>query len=464
MIKKIKYIFLFSILLTIGICTHSFARITTNDPTVNSGATVTITVNSQEPVASGAIKLTTSNSGLTFKSASGGTVNGNLVAFAKTNNATSGIATYTFTAPTVSETKTYKLVFTSQDMADEEGNTILSSSATATVTVKGNTPSTGGNTSGGSSNGGSSNTQTKATIKKLVVAGKTYNNPSKNITVKVDNDVTTAKISVTTSNGESFTINKGNNVKLEEGTNTVKITLASGNVYTVNIRRAAKEDDTPNIIDEPKEEEKVLLKSLKLQGVKLEEEKVELSYSPEFSGEVYEYSVNVASDITKIDVKAIASKEDYTVEITGNEELKEGENIITILVKAKDSDKVTTYKIKVIKEEAVEAVATLDETPTTGEELKDNNIIKIIIVTFTALVAIAGIVFAVIEYNYSKKHPKEKMGKIPYSNIGFKDEETDKEDILEEQEDKKEKNEKEESKDKESNAEESKPKKRGKHF
>ncbi len=299
----------------------------------------------------------------------------------------------------------------------------------------------------------------KATIKKLVVAGKTYNNPYKNLTVKVDNDVTNAKISVTTSNGESYTINKGNNVKLEEGTNTVKITLASGNVYTVNIRRAAKEDDTPNIIDEPKPEEKILLKSLKLQGVNLEEEKVELSYSPEFSSEVYEYSVNVANDITKIDVEAIASKEDYTVEITGNEELKEGENIITILVKAKDSDKVTTYKIKVIKEEAVEAVATLDETPNTGEELKDNNIIKIVIVTFTALVAIAGIVFAVIEYNYSKKHPKEKMGKIPYSNIGFKDEETDKEDILEEQKDKKEENE-----DKDNNREEDKPKKRGKHF
>lgn len=426
MTKKIKYIFLFSILLIIGIGTHSFARITTNDPTVNSGATVTITVNSQEPVASGAIKLT-SNSGLTFKSASGGTVNGDLVAFAKTNNATSGIATYTFTAPTVSETKTYKLEFTSQDMADEEGNVISSSTATATVTVKGTTPSTGGS----DASNPNPPAQTKATIKKLVVAGKTYNNPSKNITVKVDNDVTNAKISVTTSNGESFKINKGDNVKLEEGTNTVKITLASGNVYTVNIRRAAKEDDTPNIIDEPKPKEKLLLKSLILQGVKLEEEKVELSYSPEFSSEVYEYSVNVANDITKIDVEAIASKEDYIVEITGNEELKEGENIITILVKAKDSDEVTTYKIKVIKEETVEAVATLDETPQTGEEEGiSENIIKIVIVTFTALVAIAGIVFAVIEYNYSKKHPKEEMGEIPYSEIGFKDEETDKEDIL----------------------------------
>ena len=51
------------------------------------------------------------------------------------------------------------------------------------------------------------------------------------------------------------------------------------------------------------------------------------------------------------------------------------------------------------------------------------------------------------------------MGKIPYSNIGFKDEETDKEDILKEQKDKKEENE-----DKDNNREEDKPKKRGKHF
>ena len=315
-----------------------------------------------------------------------------------------------------------------------DGSTIRSfTSKEIKVNPKPTTPPTEGNSGGNSSNGGSSTTQTKATIKKLVVAGKTYNNPSKNITVKVDNDVTNAKISVTTSNGESFKINKGDNVKLEEGTNTVKITLASGNVYTVNIRRAAKEDDTPNIIDEQKPEEKVLLKSLKLQGVNIDEEKVELSYSPEFSSEVYEYSVNVANDITKIDVEALANNENYLVEITGNEELKDGENIITILVKAKDSDKVTTYQIKVIKEKAIEAVATLDETPQTGEENGiNNNIIKIVIVTFTAIVAIAGIIFAVIEYNYSKKHPKEEMEGIPYSEIGFKDEETDKEDILEE--------------------------------
>ena len=69
MIKKIKYIILFSLLIILGICTKSQGRITTSDPTVQSGETATITTNSQEPVANGAIDVT-SDDGLTFSSVS----------------------------------------------------------------------------------------------------------------------------------------------------------------------------------------------------------------------------------------------------------------------------------------------------------------------------------------------------------------------------------------------------------
>ena len=168
MIKKLKITLLLGIIFWIVICTHSFARIKTNDPTVNSGGTVTITIRSDEPVASGAIKIT-SNDGLIFKSASGGTVNGNLVAFSKTNNETANIATYTFTAPEVNEDKKYKIVFSSQDMADENGNAVASSSATATVTVK-KVANSGGNN--GESTG--SSTPEKATMTKVKVGDKTY--------------------------------------------------------------------------------------------------------------------------------------------------------------------------------------------------------------------------------------------------------------------------------------------------
>ena len=82
MIKKIKFIFIFGILILIGLCTSSQARIITTDPTVYSGETATITISSQEPVANGAIDVT-SNGGLTLESVTGGTVNGTLVAFAR---------------------------------------------------------------------------------------------------------------------------------------------------------------------------------------------------------------------------------------------------------------------------------------------------------------------------------------------------------------------------------------------
>ena len=406
MTKKLKITFILSIIFWIGICTHSFARIKTNDPTVNSGGTVTITIRSEEPVASGAIKIT-SNDGLTFKSASGGTVNGNLVAFAKTNNETSGLATYTFTAPEVSENKTYKVVFSSQDMADENGSPIASSSATATVTVK-----KSGNSN---NNGGNTGTNQKATMTKVQVGDKTYTKSG--FTVKVGNEVTSIKVVPTISNGESYTINggTGNTVKLEEGTNTVNIKLASGNTYKIYIRRAAKVDDTPNIIDEeqkPQEEEKVFLKSLLVKGITLEEETIELSFTPEFSSEVYEYRIildETMFNITKLDIEALANKDDCTVEIDGNEEIQDGENVIIITVKSKDGKITQTYRIIVIKQAEVEPiVADIDE----GHKQEENSFftkdtLKIIIVSATSVIAILGIIFAVIEYRYGKN--KEEM-------------------------------------------------------
>ena len=41
MTRKIKFILLFSLLIILGLCTKSQARITTSDPTVESGGTAT---------------------------------------------------------------------------------------------------------------------------------------------------------------------------------------------------------------------------------------------------------------------------------------------------------------------------------------------------------------------------------------------------------------------------------------
>ena len=52
---------------------------------------------------------------------------------------------------------------------------------------------------------------------------------------------------------------------------------------------------------------------------------------------------------TDEEIEAIANDESATVEILGNEELKEGENIITIIVSANEGEEQVTYQIKANK-------------------------------------------------------------------------------------------------------------------
>lgn len=452
--KKIKITFLLTILFALGICTHSFARITTNDPTVNSGGTVTITINSGEPVASGAINLT-SNEGLTFKSASGGTANGTLVAFSKSNNATSGIATYTFTAPTVTEDKKFKLVFSSQDMADENGNPVNSSSATATVTVKG----TG---SGNNNSGGSSQDKPKAGT----VTSCYINTVKVNEFLNVKNkDSVPVKVNTSTNEGLTIYNNKTKksykaksgattNVQIVEGEQTLTITLDTGYKTTrkvVSIKEG--EEVKPNVMDEnPEEEEvKVILKSLVIKGVTIvqldgeeepKEHKVSLELSPKFSSEVYEYSVTIPeelNDITKLDITALGDRDDFTVDIEGNEELVDGENIVTITVKSKDGEKKQEYKIKVEKTpKTVEAITTpvplVQEQPT-EEEKFPSQLVKNIIIIVTLVALVAGIVFAVVEYKYTNRGSSEySFGNESYGTIEFEEEVNENEEEFEERE------------------------------
>lgn len=242
--------------------------------------------------------------------------------------------------------------------------------------------------------------------------------------LKIYNDKT--KMTYNAKSGQTI------NVQIVEGEQTLTITLDTGYKTTRRIISTKEGEETPpNVIEEPKQEEKVILKSLSLKGVN-GEEKVDFALEPEFSSEVYEYTLNIPkeqNDITKLEIEAIADKEEFTVEITGNENLVDGENIVTILVKSKDGEKTTEYKIKVNKEaKVVEAVTTpvIDETLDTEEDnLKQ--MIKIAIVGFVTLIAVAGIAFAVIEYKYGKK----KEEKASFASVGFENDDNEKEDVLE---------------------------------
>ena len=325
---------------------------------------------------------------------------------------------------------------------------------------------------------------TDATLKSITVGGKKYNNPKTDITVaSVSADTSSIKIEAQTNNSKATVTGVGNKDLTAGTTNsfTLKVTAESGATqnYIVRVPRLAQDDSKEE--EEPEEEIKVLLKSLAIKGViSEEEEKIDLALTPEFSSEVYEYTLTIPpeqNDITKLDVEAIGAQEDFTIEITGNEELVDGENTVTILVKSKDGEKTATYQILVVKQpkevEAVAVAAPVETTQIPQEVEQELSIPKILIAVFTSIIAIAGIVFGVIEYRYSKNKNGE-FSSIPYANIGFDSEndENDKEDILGEFKEDNEKNEEIESISKNDTEEEfkvlgeeeKKPKKRGKHF
>ena len=137
-------------------------------------------------------------------------------------------------------------------------------------------------------------------------------------------------------------------VKLNVGSNKVLLQVRSeqGDIktYTLNISRNDKNDDN-------------YLKTLILsEGI------------ISFNREQTEYNVNVANDVEKIEVTALAENDKSKVTITGGENLVVGENIITVLVEAENKQE-RKYIIRVNRiseNESLEGNANLSSLIITG--------------------------------------------------------------------------------------------------
>lgn len=428
MIKKIKFIILLSFIFIIGMCTSTFARITTNDPTVKSGEKVTIKISSQEPVASGAIKMT-SNSGLTFQSASGGTVNGSFVAFSKENNVTSGIVTYTFKAPEVTETKTYKIVFSSQDMADENGNTVASSSATATVTVKApetqtkpEEPTTPTKPTTPDTPQTPTTKSNDATLKSIKIGNKTYSGSSLKNTISytAEADVSSIKITATKNNSQATVSGTGTKSLVAGQTNKFKITVTAEDgtkkTYNINIIRLAEETTTPNVIENenPVEEVKLALTSLVIKDVEL---------NVEFNPETYNYIANV-KNMNALEIVATANKEGAQINIEGASELKEGDNIVKVT--AILGEEKAEYIIDVYNVMEDKVIGVVEDSDINSEPEEKNfvgmirniimeNLRNILLIVLVLVLSIIAIRYALLAYKYSNKL-NELMGLNPQTD------------------------------------------------
>ena len=140
------------------------------------------------------------------------------------------------------------------------------------------------------------------------------------------------------------------------GENTFEVTVTSAdgtrtNTYTINVTRQGDASSNTTVgtttSQTTSEEEEDGLDSLRIGDLQL---------SPSFSTNVYEYTAKYVGQETSLSVQAVATDASYKVEVTGNQDLKEGDNLITIVVSDTNGENVATYQVTLNKSIAQEPV------------------------------------------------------------------------------------------------------------
>ena len=159
-------------------------------------------------------------------------------------------------------------------------------------------------------------------------------------------------------------------------------------------------ENTDNESTDSKKEEKED-NSLGLETLTIEH----ITLNPEFKKNTYEYTGELTEQVTSLNVDAKSNDEDADIQISGNEGLVDGENIITILVKS--SNETTTYQITIDKK-SEEEIAALNEQENGGMQINPT----IAIGTAVALLAILIIVLVI--RNHSKNKISAREFSMPY--------------------------------------------------
>lgn len=405
--------FVFTILCIQNMCYAAEFSVGASKSTLNIGETTTLTITATD--CGGQFKISSSDANVVSVSSK---------ASEWIENESK---TYTLTAKNAG---TATITVTAADVSDTSGDNEVTGSKTVTITVteppKAETPVTPATPTTQTT----PTTPTKssdATLKSITVGGKNYTNPKTDITASnVSSDTSSIKINAQTTDSKAQVTGIGTK-ELVTGTNkfTLKVTAENGTTktYTIRITRLAEEKVTPNVVEEnqpgeQKIEEQVLrLSSLALTGVEL---------TPEFNSEVFEYTANI-ENVNEINVEAISNIEDALIEITGNTELLEGENII--IVKVAKGESIVEYKIILNKIMSIDEQIE-DDTENDEETNNKTSIIGIIQnwwngpgkteTIFIGTLALFGtaVIFAIVSYQYGTevksltsraKHENEKI-------------------------------------------------------
>ena len=239
-----------------------------------------------------------------------------------------GVADSTIKVTTKKE-GTATVTLTPETVADANGNDVTLSSKTDTVTVK--AKSSGGGSSGGSSSSGSGSSSSGS-------SGESSKPQAPSFTTVNETVYATDSVNVRSSYSTSSSVIGS----LEKGESVTRIGKSSSWSKVKYNGQTAYISSSYLTTEKPDESNNKNLKSLTISG--------DYKLTPAFNKDVTEYSLNVASDIDSIDIKAVAEDDNAKVTISGNDKLLMGENTVEIKVTAEDGT-TRTYKINVTKGE-----------------------------------------------------------------------------------------------------------------
>ena len=227
--------------------------------------------------------------------------------------------------------------------SSKPSNSGSSSSSSSSSSSK---PSTGTNTTKPKEEEKKSN---DSTLKSLVIEGyelyPAFDANTRDYNIRVTNDITKVTVVPTVNHDKASYKVQGATEELLVGKNVITVVVTaedgSSSNYVINVTRAR---------------EGLNVEHIKFFYIDEVGTKQELALEPIFSAEVFEYNLGTISHlISKLDVDVLANFAEAKIEVTGNENLVEGENTITVTVtmpseSEEEADEVLTYTIKVEKQ------------------------------------------------------------------------------------------------------------------
>ena len=263
------------------------------------------------------------------------------------------------------------------------------------------------------------NSVSDATLINLGIRPKEYDftgfkSGTTSYSVSVPNDVEKITIYATAKNSKD-TISGNGSKSLKVGQNKCEIKVTSedkktSKTYVINVTRKEKEEEPEEKPDE-KEDETVnnqndnqdIERGSFAEGLKNLEIK-NYNLSPSFSQDVFSYKVDVKEALEALDIDTETTSGNIEVEIAGNENLKPGENIITILVHNKKDDTTSTYQITANVENQEASLTTSNEV---SKEAESGSKAKEWIIKGVMLAVIVLIIVLLIKRHKSNEYDDE---------------------------------------------------------